>query len=306
LTAIGRGDLADLVGRYYDGDLRTGVGTHVRRFQCAPEEETKMRDSRDYKLFPNDLNLLGAYRALFAHFDECKYAEGENCDKIGFYVHVDGDRVLSGQRVAEFLKVLGRFPRASDMTTHFHWERSKAETFGVGVDISKRKISIWIESEDLNTIAAIHDKAREFFDVKNPVPERSPELSKYSLKKTVFLAHRFDESGRMAASAVATFLGRLGFQVSEGEGYESKDIPEKVSSRIRAQDIFVCVVTEGDPSWLLSEAAFAKALHRYVVILVQQEVTFNKGILGGDFEHISFPAGIVEKSFSELLYALPV
>jgi ribosome maturation factor RimP len=102
-----------------------------------------------------------------------------------------------------------------------------------------------------------------------------------------------------------TFLRRLGFDVAEGAGYEARDIPEKVGDRIRSQDIFLCVATPGDSSWLLSEAAFAKALGKHVIILCQADVEFNKGIIGSEHEYLSFPRGNVEKIYCDLLYALP-
>jgi len=121
----------------------------------------------------------------------------------------------------------------------------------------------------------------------------------------VFLAHRFDEQGRAYAEVVVRFLRLLGFEVLQGEGYEARNIPEKVADRIRSQDIFLCIVSDGDASWILSEAAFAKGLSKYVIILRQEDVPFKKGIIGVDYEHLTFPKGSMEKAFTDLLYALP-
>jgi hypothetical protein len=97
----------------------------------------------------------------------------------------------------------------------------------------------------------------------------------------------------------------LGFDVKEGSGYKARDIPDKVAGKIRSQDILICLVTPGDTSWILSEAAFAKGQNKYIVVVCQEEVTFNKGIIGGDYEHLSFPKDNVEKCFSDLVLALP-
>lgn len=121
----------------------------------------------------------------------------------------------------------------------------------------------------------------------------------------MFVAHRFDDTGKNIAELLMTFLRRLGFEVAEGAGYEARDIPEKVADRIRSQDVFLCVATPGDSSWMLSEAAFAKALGKYVIILCQKGVEFNKGIVGSDHEYLSFPGSSVEKVYCDLLYALP-
>jgi hypothetical protein len=93
--------------------------------------------------------------------------------------------------------------------------------------------------------------------------------------------------------------------VVEGSGYEARDIPAKVEERLRAQDIFICLVTPGDHHWILSEASFAKALGKYVIVLCVEGLPFNKGIFGADYEYIAFPADCVEKAFCDLLYALP-
>jgi hypothetical protein len=130
-------------------------------------------------------------------------------------------------------------------------------------------------------------------------------VSRYDLKPTVFLAHRFDEQGRNYAETLGRFLRRLGFEVLAGEGYEARDIPAKVVERLRSQDIFVCLVSEGDPTWILSEAAFARGLSKYIVILVQDDLQFKKGIIGTDYEHMTFPKGFIEKTYCDLLYALP-
>lgn len=264
-----------------------------------------MRDSRSYSLYPSDLNLSAAYGSLFAYLGECKYTEARDCDNISFRLVIDDSRRLSGKSVKEFLTLIERFPHATSVATHFHWERSTTDRFGLGVDVTSSQIDVWVESDDLNTIAAIHEKAREFFLARNPVPEKSASVSRRSLRKTIFLAHRFDPQGRSVASTLCKFLRRLSFDVIEGEGYDSQNIPDKVSARIRSQDVFICLVTPGDPSWLLSEAAFAKALEKHIIILMQDHTTLNRGIIGQDFEHIPFPDGGIEKAFSELIYALP-
>jgi hypothetical protein len=94
--------------------------------------------------------------------------------------------------------------------------------------------------------------------------------------------------------------------LKRGAGYEAKDIPEKVAMKIDCQDIFICLVTSGDTIWILSEAAYAKGKSKYLIIICQDGVPFNKGIIGGDYEHLPFPEASIEKCFSDLVYALPV
>ena len=110
----------------------------------------------------------------------------------------------------------------------------------------------------------------------------------------VFLAHRFDDEGTVTAAILGRFLRRLGYDVKEGEGYEARDIPSKVSERISSQDIFICIATKGDHAWILSEAAYAKALKKYIILMCRDDTTFNKGILGQNYEHMTCPSGFVE------------
>ncbi len=58
--------------------------------------------------------------------------------------------------------------------------------------------------------------------------------------------------------------------------------------------------------WILSEAAYAKGKNKYIIIICQDDITFNKGIIGGDYEHLTFPKDLIEKCFSDLVYALPI
>ncbi|MGO9481382.1 MAG: hypothetical protein ACLP05_06345 [Candidatus Kryptoniota bacterium] len=126
------------------------------------------------------------------------------------------------------------------------------------------------------------------------------------MKKSIFLAHRLDESANKQAETLSRFLIRLGFDVKEGSGYETKESPDKVADKIRKQDILICLVTPRDAGWILSGTAFAKGIRKYIVILCQEDVTFNKGIIGGDYEHLLFPKDNIEKCFSGLVYALPI
>ena len=87
--------------------------------------------------------------------------------------------------------------------------------------------------------------------------------------------------------------------------YESKAIPDKVAERIEAQDILIVIFTQGTHAWLLSEMSFAKALNKYLIVLADSSLKVSKGIVGGDFEHISFPPENPYKCLIDLLNVLP-
>ncbi len=264
-----------------------------------------MKDTRKYSVYPSDLNLLQSFQRLLDMLKRMKFEEDleSNCDQVGYTVSLPGDRRLRAFNFTEFLDVLRSSPRLLTIWTHSHWKK-KDISIGLDIDILGSGIEVGV-SGDLAVILGMHDSVREVFRACNPEPEQSPALSRYNLKKSVFLAHRFDDEGNTAARALNTFLLRLGFHVLEGEGYENRDIPTKVADRIRSQDIFILLVTPGDTSWILSEAGFAKALNKYLVVLIQEDAAIKKGIIGIDHEHISFPKGVVEKAFNDLLYALP-
>jgi len=84
-----------------------------------------------------------------------------------------------------------------------------------------------------------------------------------------------------------------------------RSIPDKVTSRIDSQDILIALFTQGDATWIMTEAAYAKGQGKYVVLLAEGQPPNNRGILGQDLENIVFPEGNVEKAFTDLLYALP-
>jgi hypothetical protein len=106
-------------------------------------------------------------------------------------------------------------------------------------------------------------------------PERAPS----SGLKGKLLSFEYSND---AASRLIAFFKRLGNDVKEGSGYETKNIPDKVAKRIRSQDILVCVFTPGDSSWILSETSLAKALQKYIIILCDSRMDINKGIVGRD------------------------
>lgn len=265
-----------------------------------------MRETRRYCVYPSDLKLQLAFKELLDHMVRCGYEEDPKaCDKISYTVVLQEDRTLETRRYSEFMDVLSRYYSVERITAHSHWKTGRFGDLGCIVDLDRRSLHVIVESSDLNLLSGTHDVVRQLFHASNPAGDKSPVLQRWNLKKSVFLAHRFDECGTRSAATVGVFLRRLGFDVAEGSGYEAREIPAKVMERISQQDILLCIATPGDHSWILSEASFAKGLNKYLIILCEEGVTLNKGILGADFEYIPFPPQCIEKAYSELLYALP-
>lgn len=265
-----------------------------------------MRETRLYRLYPSNLEPLTAFTSLGEHMAGCKYKEDrEACPNVKYKVDLDSTRRLETRDFKEFLSILSKYPHPEGLTAHSHWDTGKSGNLGCIVQLDPAFIDVTVESSDLNILAGTHDTVRLIFNASNPPEDRNPRFRKLDLKKSIFLAHRFDNSGNATAETVARFLRRLGFDVLEGSGYEAREIPAKVEERIRSQDILLCIATAGDHHWILSETSFARALNKYVIVLCEEGVSFNRGILGADYEYMSFPQGCIEKIYTDLLYALP-
>jgi len=223
-----------------------------------------------------------------------------------YVVKATPTRSLRTHDYEEFLAALGEHPGAPIVSMHSHWERANALFLKCAIDVGRCDLEASVDSDDVNLVAAIHEKAREIFGAWNPPAEELPSLGRFNVKRTAFLADRFDDTGRAVDGTLTRFLSRLGLSVVEGEGYEARGIPNKVADRITAQDIFVCLITPGEHTWIMSEAAFAKAQGKYIVVLAQDGSSSVREIMGSDHEHIAFPAGNIEKAYADLVYALPV
>lgn len=264
-----------------------------------------MNDIRQYRAYPSDLDLQASLRLVWDYFHDCRYKEDwETCPAATITFTVNADRTFTLRSLKELERLLQKHAHPENLFLHTHW-KVRDEVIRFMVTIEPSRLIVSVQSEDPNVVAGIHERVKEIFKVSGETAERSPDPRRSQCRKSVFLAHRFDETGRAESARLSTFLRRLEFSVSEGEGYEAAAVPEKVSARIMSQDIFLCLVTPGDPSWLQSEAGFAKAKGKYIILLIQEGVPFNRGIVGADYEHMQFPCGNVERAFSDLLYALP-
>lgn len=266
-----------------------------------------MQDDRDYSVYPSDLDILGAFTKFYQYLKERGYTPMERVGQhFSFTITVSPHRTLHAENYDEFLRLLAEYPKALPIYVHTRFEKEPDMGFACIISVRSSGLETSVRSDHLEVLSAIHDRIRESFKAHNPNEDRRTEISRRGLKKSVFLAHRFDDHGMETSSTLAEFLRRLGFDLKEGTGYEGRDIPDKVSERIRSQDILIALVTKGDPSWILTEVAYAKALGKFIVVAIENDCEFKKGILGSDFEHMEFPVGQIEKCYSPLVYTLPV
>jgi len=265
-----------------------------------------MKDTKKYSVYPSNLNILDAFSKLKKYFVGNGYDEKDKiCDNIKYVLNVDKSRTLETNKYDEFLLLLDKYPLSLPIRVHSHWEKDGKEVVCI-IIIYSSYIETTVESDDIDRITIVHEAIKEVFSASNPIAEEMRKRSKFDVKKSVFMAHRFDSYGNAIANELSKFLKRLGFDVLEGSGYEAKDIPDKVARKIESQDIFLCIVTPGDTSWIISEAGYAKALKKYIIVLSEDGLEFNKGIIGEDYEYMSFPKGNITNIYSDLLYALPV
>lgn len=264
-----------------------------------------MNDIRAYRSYSGKQDLKTNLQLVWSYLHDCHYKEDwRSCPDSKILFTVSSLRSITLSSFKELDHILQQHPTPEKLFLHTHWKTS-GQNIRFMLTIEPLILVVSVQSDDLNVVSGIHERVKSVFETSSETSERSPDPRRTGCRKSVFLAHRFDKNGRTESNKLQTFLHRLGFAVNEGEGYQAGTIPDKVAARIDTQDIFLCLVTLGDPSWLQTEAGYARGKDKYIILLVQDEVTFNKGIIGADYEHIQFPKGNVEKSFSDLLCALP-
>lgn len=264
-----------------------------------------MNDIRAYTTYSSDPNLQGCFRLVWDYFSDCRYKENwKACEQASISFTVNANRTITLRSFKEMDRLFEQHPRPEKLHLHTHW-KARGEVIRFMVTAEPSVLVVSVQSDDPNLVAGVHERVKGIFKASGDTPERSPDPRRTQCRKSVFVAHRFDDTGRATSATLCTFLRRLGFSVSEGEGYQANAVPDKVAERIMSQDIFLCLVTPGDPSWLQTEAGFAKGKGKYIILLIQEGEPFNKGIVGADYEHMLFPKGTVEKAFNDLLYALP-
>ena len=126
----------------------------------------------------------------------------------------------------------------------------------------------------------------------------------------IFIAAGFAPASRERAQLLAALLNEAGFDCVIGEGFGGTRISDGVRKRIASADIVIAVIepTEGErePSqWIVQEIAYAAALKKTCLLLVQKDVHFAEGILG-DVEFINFEVSNYAAALPQVLRQLNV
>jgi hypothetical protein len=130
--------------------------------------------------------------------------------------------------------------------------------------------------------------------------------------RSAFVAHSFDDAGKVVAGVVSDLLGLVGFRVVTGEAYSPRGVSSKIKDRIREQGVAVCVLTRRrgvdaerrrTSQWVLDEATVAEALDKPVFLLIEKGVEAEIGI-HGDKEYIPFTMRSLQGPMVKLLQGL--
>jgi len=144
------------------------------------------------------------------------------------------------------------------------------------------------------------DTLTEFLGLLPAEPLPAPR----ALRKTVFIAHRFDPHGIECVERVTRFLELLGFAIVTGRTFSPRPVAEKVRGRITEQELVIVILTPGtDNTWLTQEPIVGESKDKPLFLLKQNDFDYKAGLLS-DREYIPFPPESVEVTFIPILEGL--
>jgi len=170
---------------------------------------------------------------------------------------------------------------------------------------SKERISISIARNTMSNALRILEEIEGLLQLEPASPPTSEiEIEERDLRRTVFIAHSFDDIGRSYAFQLIKLFSLIGFEVSTGEGYAPEKVFKKVRRRLLAQDVVVAIISNRDDlTWLIQEMTGAELADIPLIALVEEETEFKSGILG-DLEFIRFPKGQISETITPILEGL--
>ena len=148
------------------------------------------------------------------------------------------------------------------------------------------------------------EKTLQIEPLKIIEPTNEPETQRRILRRTIFIAHSFDEIGRSYAYQLTKFLSLLGFEVATGEGFSPEKVSSKVKRRLSSQELVLAIISEReDFTWLIQEMTGASFTEKPLFVLLEEGTDFKSGVLG-DLEYIRFAKGKIADSFTPVLEGL--
>ncbi len=156
------------------------------------------------------------------------------------------------------------------------------------------------------SLASINDLIWKVYDRVDEISKRlAITEAKESKKVRCFVSFRFDDHSKALAFELREFMELVGLEFVSGLGYEPRSISEKVLERLSGPlDIFIILFSDsGDSSWLNQEIGVARARKLPILVLKEEGVNVDSGMLG-DTEYLVFPMGNISKAFVGVLQAL--
>jgi hypothetical protein len=117
-----------------------------------------------------------------------------------------------------------------------------------------------------------------------------------------FISFKFDDATTAAqADRLKRLLAAVHIEWATGEQFEPRRIEDKVKAKLRADlDFVIAIVSKaGESKWIRDELADANARGLWIVLLLEDGATFDKGIFG-TLEYIPYGLAI-DQTFCALL-----
>jgi len=266
-----------------------------------------MRTTEKYRIWPRDLPWSTKFAAVETLIHSRGYSTMES--RSVFLISESVFRSHRADSFHEFVELLRLHPYFESFNTSMFFKENDTPgsepTLRIEIEYEGSQIIVLVDSANQDVAAGIIRRIADELCLSNPPPPpREAHRARY-LQPTIFVGRHFDEESDSAYRLLSTYLTLLGFVVLQGEEYSSREIPEKVRSRIDRQEIFIALITgQRDHAWLQAEPAYAKGRGKHIILIVQEDSGYNPTILGTDLEQIRFPRGQVEKAFIPILQEL--
>jgi hypothetical protein len=178
-----------------------------------------MKDTRTYKIYPSNLDIVDAIKQFDEYLSKADYKPNNQYNKY-LVLEVDPYRKLYAGSWAEFIDLLERYPAALPKFD-FRWKKNGNIEITVQVNFYASMLEMSAKSDDPDRVAGLHEILKTVFKASNPPVSYKP-ISRYNLKKSIFITHRFDDRGKEIAGIISNYCSLLGFEVKDGMGWDTK------------------------------------------------------------------------------------
>jgi hypothetical protein len=127
-------------------------------------------------------------------------------------------------------------------------------------------------------------------------------LAKQGQRLRSFISFKFDDPRTaLQSNILKRLLAALEVDWVSGEQFEPRRIEDKVKARLRADvDFLIAIISKaGESKWIRDELSDANARGIWIILLLEEGATFDKGIFG-TLEYISYEITI-EQTFPALV-----